>query len=84
MSAYQEKNLSVIAYANGFTLWQYDGKKQSIKELTAPGFFNPVYALMNHGDMVILTARETSKICTVKNRADKNGNPCVQLQDLGR
>ena len=53
--AFQNKNLSVISYANGFTLWHY-AANESLKEISASGFFNPINSLMNKGDIVIVNA----------------------------
>lgn len=47
--SFQNKNLSVIAYANGFTLWHY-AAQESISSINATGFFNPVRTLMNIGE----------------------------------
>ena len=57
--AFQNKNLSVIAYANGFTLWHYisDGK---LSGASAGSFFNPVSPLMNTGDIIIINAADTT------------------------
>ena len=46
--AFQNKNLSVIAYANGFTLWHY-AANETLATITASGYFNIVKTLMNTG-----------------------------------
>ncbi len=58
---FQNKNLSVIAYANGFTLWHY-AAQESIATISTTGFFNPVRTLMNIGDIVIINASDNTVI----------------------
>lgn len=62
--AFQNKNLSVIAYANGFTLWHYS-ENVAIATITASGYFNNVQTLMNTGDLVIINASDKTGIRTV-------------------
>lgn len=59
--AFQNKNLSVIAYANGFTLWHY-AANETLAIITANGYFNDVKTLMNIGDIVIINASDSTSI----------------------
>ncbi|MDR1337913.1 MAG: hypothetical protein LBJ73_02700 [Rickettsiales bacterium] len=59
--AFQNKNLSVIAYANGFTLWHY-AAGETITTISANGYFNSVKSLMNIGDVVIINASDNTAI----------------------
>lgn len=59
--AFQNKNLSVIAYANGFTLWHY-AAPETIATISANGYFNSVKTLMNIGDIVIINASDNTSI----------------------
>lgn len=59
--AFQNKNLSVIAYANGFTLWHY-AANETMATITASGYFNGVKTLMNTGDVVIINASDNTSI----------------------
>ena len=59
--AFQNKNLSVIAYANGFTLWHYSAS-ETMSTITANGYFNSVKTLMNIGDIVIINASDSTAI----------------------
>ena len=47
--------MSVIAYANGFTLWHY-ADNTPLKTICDARFFNPIYNLLNIGDIVIINA----------------------------
>jgi len=60
--AFQNKNLSVIAYANGFTLWHYAATSETMAAITASGYFNDVKTLMNPGDIVIINASDNTAI----------------------
>ena len=51
--AFQNKNLSVIAYANGFTLWHYK-ENATLATITASGYFSSLKTLMNSGDIILI------------------------------
>ncbi len=59
--AFQNKNLSVIAYANGFTLWHYSAD-ETMATISANGYFNNVKSLMNIGDIIIINASDNTAI----------------------
>lgn len=50
--AYQSKDLSVLAYANGFTLWHYS-TNDAAAAVAASGYFNAASDMLRAGDMVI-------------------------------
>lgn len=60
--AFQNKNLSVIAYANGFTLWHYCSASETLSTITANGYFNAVKTLMNIGDIIIINTSDNTAI----------------------
>lgn len=62
--AFQNKKLSVIAYANGFTLWHYSAN-EALGTITANGYFNNVLTLMNTGDIIIINASDGTAIETI-------------------
>jgi hypothetical protein len=49
--AYLSKNLSVLAYANGFTLWHYTTPDTAAVVDTA-GYFNAASEMLRVGDMI--------------------------------
>lgn len=51
------RNLSVIAYANGFTLWHYTTGDE-IKEVEDLSYFTKVWTLMNTGDIIIINCAD--------------------------
>ena len=59
--AFQNKKLSVIAYANGFTLWHY-AANETMAAITTDGYFNNVLTLMNSGDIIIINASNGTAI----------------------
>jgi hypothetical protein len=53
--AFAARELSVLAYANGFTLWHY---RTSADDLLASGYFDSAQELLRAGDQIIAnTAR---------------------------
>ena len=63
--AFALRNLSVLAYANGFTLWHYKANGDALAKAGAQGFFADAADLMAPGDMVMLTGEEGGKIAMV-------------------
>ena len=61
--AFTLRNLSVLAYANGFTLWHY--KAEALAPARQAGFFADAADLIAAGDMVMLTGAEGGTIATV-------------------
>lgn len=48
------RNLSVLNYANGFTLWHQ--KVNTFSEALEKDYFNPAHDLLAAGDMVFITS----------------------------
>jgi hypothetical protein len=48
--AFLARELSVLAYANGFTLWHY---RASADDLLTPGYFDSAQELLREGDQII-------------------------------
>ncbi len=57
--AFQNKNLSVIAYANGFTLWHY-ASEDKMTPISNAGYFDSVKTLMNVGDVIIINGSDNT------------------------
>lgn len=62
--AFQNKKLSVIAYANGFTLWHYSAN-ETMATISTAGYFNNVSTLMNTGDIIIINASDETSIKSI-------------------
>ncbi|BAI73122.1 hypothetical protein AZL_024840 [Azospirillum sp. B510] len=50
--AYASKDLSVLAYANGFTLWHYT-TADAAADVDTAGYFNGAADLLRVGDMLL-------------------------------
>ena len=50
--AYQSKDLSVLAYANGFTLWHY-ATVDAADEVDTGGYFDGAADMLRAGDMIL-------------------------------
>ena len=50
--AYQSKDLSVLAYANGFTLWHFT-TADSATAVDTSGYFNAASTMLRVGDIII-------------------------------
>ena len=68
--AFQNKNLSVIAYANGFTMWHY--KTNDCLSDLLDGYFNPAADLMNKNDMFVLNTGDINCVMFIKEIENKN------------
>lgn len=57
--AFMNKDMSVIAYANGFTLWHYKTKSDSFKEILEDSkYFAKIWTLCNTGDIIIVNSKD--------------------------
>lgn len=63
--AFTLRNLSVLAYANGFTLWHYKAGNDNFVQAMHPGYFQDAADLLTEGDMVMLTGTEGGRIATI-------------------
>ncbi|MBV8520535.1 MAG: hypothetical protein JOY71_00105 [Acetobacteraceae bacterium] len=63
--AFSVRNLSVLAYANGFTLWHYKGSAVHLEEVGQRGFFGSASDLLAVGDIVMVSARDGARLLTV-------------------
>jgi hypothetical protein len=50
--AFVQKNLSVLAYANGFTLWHYT-TPDAAADVDTTGYFNAASDMLRAGDMIL-------------------------------
>lgn len=80
--SYNSKDFSVMAYANGFTLWNYS-TSDALNTVKAVGYFNDITPFARPGDMIMVSASNQSEavesgIIAVKNIA----NGVVGISDL--
>ena len=58
------RQLSVLAYANGFTLWHYRSAC-SLAAVCAPGFFRDGTDMLNAGDVMMLNGSDGAGVGAV-------------------
>ncbi len=63
--AFTVRNLSVLAYANGFTLWHYKAGEDVLASVSAAEFFTPAEDLLAAGDLLLLSAADGARILAV-------------------
>ena len=60
------RNLSVLAYANGFTLWHYKAGEDAAP-VAAPGYFNDSGDMLTAGDMILVSSLAGGRVlCVVR------------------
>ena len=59
------RNLSVLAYAQGFTLWHYRAGVAALDAVAARGFFDDAADMFAAGDMVMVSAVEGGRVLFV-------------------
>ena len=68
--AFAIRNLSVLAYANGFTLWHYKTGKDTLEAFSSGNYLGDASDMLTAGDLIMLTATDGARIV------------CVTLADL--
>jgi hypothetical protein len=63
--AFAIRNLSVLAYAQGFTLWHYKGGTATLAQAGAHGFFDDASDMLASGDMMMVSAADGGRILFV-------------------
>jgi hypothetical protein len=62
------RNLCVLAYANGFTLWHYKAGADTLDDIGGQGFFADASNMMMAGDMVMISAHDGGRVAAVAKR----------------
>ncbi|MDR1691219.1 MAG: hypothetical protein LBR35_00040 [Rickettsiales bacterium] len=63
--SFQTTNLSVLAYANGFTLWHYRETGPVAEIEGDPNYFSEFSKVFNTGDFIFVNAMDLSIIFVV-------------------
>ncbi|MDE2197556.1 MAG: hypothetical protein KGJ41_00930 [Rhodospirillales bacterium] len=63
-AAFAIRNLSVLAYAQGFTLWHYKSAAD-LAAASGDGFFNDATDMLAPGDMLLVSAPDGGRILVV-------------------
>ena len=51
------RSLSVLAYANGFTLWHYKTREDALSAVGRPGYFDDAVDMLASGDMLLVSTQ---------------------------
>jgi hypothetical protein len=54
--AFTIRDLSVLAYANGFTLWHYKAANDSLADVACDDYFADATDMMATGDIILISA----------------------------
>lgn len=69
--AFRNRDMSVIAYANGFTLWHYSTQDSFADIENDNKYFMPVATLMAVGDIIIFNCADFTGMRAVKSLENK-------------
>jgi len=59
------RNLSVLAYSQGFTLWHYKGGAATLAQASMQGFFDDASDMLAPGDIMMISAVDGGRILFV-------------------
>ena len=68
------RNLCVLAYANGFTLWHYRAGSDPLDHVADDDFFADAADMLAPGDLIMISARDGGRIAAV---AYHQGRPAL-------
>jgi hypothetical protein len=68
------RNLCVLAYANGFTLWHYKAGPDPLDDVSGQGFFADAADMLTAGDMIMISASDGGRLAAV---AVAQGTPAL-------
>lgn len=63
--AFAIRNLSVLAYANGFTLWHYKTAKDTLALVEGVNYFADASDMLASGDMIMVSGNGGGKVIFV-------------------
>jgi hypothetical protein len=73
------RNLSVLAYAQGFTLWHYKAAGLKLDSTQRPGFFNSAADMITSGDMMLVSAADGGCVLFVAQASETAGIATAKL-----
>ena len=65
------RNLSVLAYANGFTLWHYKAAGEALSALGRCGYFDDAVDMLSNGDMLLVSAADGGRVLCIAAQEDR-------------
>ena len=79
--AYVSKNLSVLAYSNGFTLWHYT-TPDTATTVDTSGYFNSAADMVRVGDMILANTDTGNSYATGIFVVASNSNGVVDVANM--
>lgn len=79
--AYQSRDLSVIAYANGFTLWHY-ATTDAATVVDTSGYFNEAADMLRVGDMILGNTDTDGTLASGILHVSSNNGTVVDVDNL--
>lgn len=79
--AYNSQNLSVLAYANGFTLWHYTSTDDAAV-VDSAGYFNAAADMLRVGDMILANVATSATPSAGVFLVSANGAGVVDVANL--
>ena len=76
---FSSSDLSVLAYANGFTLWHYTTADSAV---TGAGYFNDASDMLRVGDVLITNVNTGASLDTVIYTVTGNSSGTVTVTDF--
>lgn len=63
--AFSVRSLSVLAYANGFTLWHYKSGSDTLENVGEANFFAAASDMVAAGDIMMVSASDGARLLCV-------------------
>ena len=63
--AFAIRNLSVLAYANGFTLWHYKAGTDRLPTVVSRDYFADAADMLTQGDLLMISAADGARVVTI-------------------
>ena len=63
--AFLIRNLSVLAYANGFTLWHYKSAEDTREQISAANYMAGAADMLSRGDVILANATDGTRMLVV-------------------
>ena len=67
--AFMIRNLSVLAYSNGFTLWHYKAGQERLDKTMANMYFTDADDMLAEGDIIMISASDGARLRCVNRSA---------------
>lgn len=79
--SYQSKNLSVLAYANGFTLWHYT-TTDAAATVDSSGYFDQAADMLRVGDIIVANTETSGTMKAGLFLVSSNAAGVVDVNDM--